>query len=105
MITRRGIITGLISLAAAPAIVRASSLMQCSPTEELYSLGHVNVNVGVIWEPKTPEEILDDVRRMLAAAWQVPERMLIGPTATTRAEQADLENYYHFLKSETKRVS
>lgn len=33
MINRRGLITGLVSLVAAPAIVRVSSIMRCSPTE------------------------------------------------------------------------
>jgi len=33
MLNRRGLITGLISLCAAPAIVRAESLMKLAPTK------------------------------------------------------------------------
>lgn len=36
MLSRRGLITGLISLAAAPAIVRASSLMPVKVMEPTY---------------------------------------------------------------------
>jgi hypothetical protein len=73
MITRRGIITGLISLAAAPTIVRASSLMRCSPT------GQLDKWIGMAdWPVATPEEILDEVRRAISIASGIPERMLRG---------------------------
>jgi hypothetical protein len=77
MITRRGIITGLISLAAAPAVVRASSLMRCSPTEpEL--LGLSEFASSSTWPLSTPEQILDDIRRTLVEATGLPARLLFG---------------------------
>lgn len=73
MITRRGIITRLISLVAAPAVVRASSLMRCSPTE--IGMHHA---LSAQWPVRTPEEILDDVRRALVESTSIPARLLFG---------------------------
>jgi hypothetical protein len=48
MINRRGLITGLISLAAAPAIVRASSLMPVKVIDEPQF-----VRIFEVWDNKT----------------------------------------------------
>lgn len=99
MISRRGLITGLISLVAAPAIVRAGNLMRCSPTEI-----PLEVNVRWDYDTLTSQQILDDVRQAIAAAYNIPARMLLGEpslsgdTATMVARQ--VQEYYEMSARE-----
>lgn len=70
MINRRSLITGLVSLVAAPAIVRVSSIMPVKalppPVYPLHDVPWVDAAVR--------EQILADI----AAAMQIPVRYLTG---------------------------
>lgn len=57
MIERRGFITGLVSLVAAPAIVRAGSLMPVRvmlPRIEIIHYRHLDVSVRMGWLDENP---------------------------------------------------
>jgi hypothetical protein len=78
---RRGFLAGILALAAAPAIVKASSLMKISaPTDSgilihegnyVLDLNPEGLNVGCLngWPYKTSEEVLRDVNELITQVW------------------------------------
>jgi hypothetical protein len=97
MITRRGIITGLISLAAAPAVVRASSLMRCSPTENLVRVSDlVDVRINFY-----NELALENMRRQIAAAYQIPYDIMFGAQRALTALEVEESNKYFSAVNQT----
>lgn len=94
-ITRRGLITGLVSLVVArPAIVRAASLMSVKAMEPSYykyvdPFQHPNCRCVI--EPHLNE---------LTRVFNVPLRYLLPPVAKTPQEQRDLDNFYRSISLE-----
>lgn len=75
-LTRRGLLGGMLSIIAAPAIVRASSLM---PVKSVKVIDFYPSNL--IWSQKTPEEIVEDMQtflRTISIQSQVPVHRLLG---------------------------
>lgn len=66
MTTRRGFLTGISSVIAAPAIVRVSSLMRLPPPVRIVLLGEYDWD----WRQKTPDEILKDINDMFLRLMQ-----------------------------------
>jgi hypothetical protein len=66
MLTRRGLITGLISFVAAPAIVRVSSIMPVRPVKHIWAV--------------SPEFVAPSTEQLLQAVFD-HYRMGISPTA------------------------
>jgi hypothetical protein len=69
MIGRRGFITGLISLVAAPAIVRAGSLMPVKAIVEPYGVGPMMH--GMITLEEYARVMFADQRRFRAEWWKM----------------------------------
>lgn len=66
MINRRGLITGLISLIAAPAIVRAESLMKCKSIR-LFSNDEIINSVVDIWSKSN--QFIDEYAFLYGEQW------------------------------------
>jgi len=64
---RRGFLTGMLALAAAPAIVKASSLMKIAAPAGYRFEGAILVDDP--WSHKTPDEILRDVNDIMVRVW------------------------------------
>lgn len=79
-INRRSLITGLVSLIAAPPIVRVSNLMPVKSYSE-YELTMRD------WTIATPEQILEDIRMSLQIVTGIPQKYLFGCFGEVEAGQ------------------
>lgn len=91
MIGRRELITGIFSMVAAPAVVRVSSLMACSPTEILTL--HPDDIVG--YSDHELEWVIDNIQHVIVDIMRIPRAKLFGMPANplTATELADLGRY------------
>lgn len=62
--TRRGLITGLVSFVAAPAIVRAKSIMPIKVINEDLWQGQASLHRGLVNDYPTYEDIMREVRML-----------------------------------------
>lgn len=77
MASRRQFITGLISFVAAPAIVRAGSLMPIKVMEAEYGLGPMMQAIGDLRHDRILWQIhWDKVRKLIIIKTIVPEEYL-----------------------------
>jgi hypothetical protein len=84
LISRRGLITGLAGFLAAPAIVRASSLMPVTVWAEPLVVGPEMTATEVIW-------------RQQEWARQLAERIVNPPGGITRATHDQMSETYRLL--------
>ena len=72
--TRRSLITGLVSLIAAPAIVRVSSLMPVHAITDFTDIGPFEG--AILWDPMGNPKVFRDGQWQSMMLWAMPDDML-----------------------------
>jgi hypothetical protein len=79
MLDRRSLITGLISLVVAPAIVRAGSLMPVKAMEPTAVFTSYGGGFNADYDGITPEKIAELMRLIRTQPVMVPEMRIVPP--------------------------